>query len=281
MNLLSAFEILFQQINLSVFVLREDGKTLFSTTSDNEFTKNVFKAIEDGNNVLCFKDKFYSCGTFKFKNKLTFCYAQDVSKTYEELGKDKLTKLYNRVMAFPMIDEYVLHCFEKEESFSVIMCDIDHFKNLNDTYGHDKGDEALADTGRVLLNNFRTRDKDEFLNVKLGLKGRPKDILCRYGGEEFLIVVKNINLENTIRKIETIREIVEERGILTMSFGVANFDPKNYEGIVNKENISEERDKMIKIADICLYNSKNNGRNQLSYYDQQNDEIKSNIGYTK
>lgn len=262
-------------LNVSCIVTTHDGKILSSSIENDEFVKSCIDCTEKEINMFVFDNKFYQCGKEEDERKIVY-WAQDVSKVYEMLGKDKLTKLYNRTIAEPLIDKYILHSFETGEPFSIVMGDIDFFKKINDTYGHNKGDEALANTSKTLLNNFRTRDRYDFFNEKRCCKERDKDILCRYGGEEFLIVIKNITLENTLKKIESIREIIEEQGILTMSFGISNFDPKLYDVKIDNNNVSIERQKMIKISDICLYQSKHNGRNQLSYFDHNGDEVKSN-----
>lgn len=263
-------------LNVACIVSTKDGKILSSTIDSEEFVNKCVQSIREENNIFHFDNKFYSCGK-EDDGKQILYWAQDISKVYEELGKDKLTKLYNRVIAEPLIDEYILHSFEKEEPFSIVMCDIDHFKNINDTYGHAKGDEVLSNISRTLLNSFRTQDFYDFFENNLRRNsGAAKDILCRYGGEEFLIIVKNITLENTLKKIESIRELIEDNGVLTMSFGVYHCDPKDYDLKLDKNNIEAFRNSMIKGADYCLYQSKENGRNQINYMDPYTGQIISN-----
>lgn len=264
-----------KEFGFKSIVMSNDGKILASDIEDDKLINDCIECVQNNTNKFSYDNKYYQVRKVEDQRRTTY-WIQDISEIYNFFSKDKLTKLYNRLIAEPMIDEYIINSSKTGEQFSVIMGDIDHFKQINDTFGHDKGDEALSDTSKVLLNSFRTRDKvipngEEFLVQK-----REKDILCRYGGEEFLIIVKNINLEDTIQKVETIREIIEERGILTMSFGIFNFDSKNIRMEINKDNVKEVRKNMIKIADDCLYNSKHSGRNQLSYFCPETNEIKSN-----
>lgn len=267
-----------EKFNISCIITTKEGKVLSANTEDNDFINACIKNAQDNNETFFYQNNFYKVVKTENDRMLSY-WAQNISKLKENFGKDDLTKLYDRGTAFPMIDQYILYAFENDEPFSIIMCDIDHFKMVNDKYGHDKGDKVLSDTARLLLNNFRTRDK--YVEDRLNFEMRAKDILCRFGGEEIVIIVKNINEENTIKKAETIRELIEQRGLITMSFGVAHIDPKLYELNINKDNVSIERDKMIKIADICLYESKNNGRNQVRYYDAKTDQVRLAKEYTK
>lgn len=246
-----------KEFGFKSIVMSNDGKILASDIEDDKLINDCIECVQNNTNKFSYDNKYYQVRKVEDQRRTTY-WIQDISEIYDFFSKDKLTKLYNRLIAEPMIDEYIINSSKTGEPFSVIMGDIDHFKQINDTFGHDKGDEALSDTSKVLLNNFRTRDK------------------IIPNGEEFLIIVKNINLEDTIKKIETIREIIEERGILTMSFGIFNFDSKNIGMEINKENVKEVRKNMIKIADDCLYNSKHSGRNQLSYFCPETNEIKSN-----
>ena len=122
--------------------------------------------------------------------------------------------------------------------FSVIMIDIDHFKEVNDTYGHDIGDRVLIEVGRVLFENIRETD-----------------ILGRWGGEEFLIICPHSSDADALILAEKIRYMIESQpfqsvGNKTCSLGVAVFDLKE-----------DDYKEVMKRSDEALYRAKNSGRN--------------------
>ncbi len=156
--------------------------------------------------------------------------------------RDKLTGLYNR----RFIDESVeleLHRAKREQKpLSVIMLDVDHFKRYNDTFGHEAGDTVLAEVGRLLST-----------------KTRASDVPCRYGGEEFLVIMSGADTDEAADRAEALRQAIEEMsvvkdgeplGSVTISCGVATF-PKHGE-------ISED---LLRVADTALYKAKHEGRN--------------------
>ncbi len=145
-------------------------------------------------------------------------------------------------------------------NFSCIMADIDHFKKINDTYGHLVGDMVLRSFG-VLL-----RQKDLF---------RENDIIGRYGGEEFIILLPETNYKNALIPAERLREAIKKidfideygtRFTVSLSLGVAEFLP---------EELS--CDEMIKRADLALYYAKEHGRDQVCVYSKKLDKIKETV----
>jgi len=155
-------------------------------------------------------------------------------------NKDPLTMLYNR-RYIPLIQKNIQ---EFNLSFAVIMLDIDFFKKVNDTYGHNTGDNVLVQFAHLLNNETRG-----------------DDTVIRYGGEEFLIILQNIPQDILLAKAEKIRRTIELTdfvvvGEITSSLGVAF--------AVNEHDIY----KIIKYADIALYHAKNNGRNKVKLYSE-------------
>ena len=123
------------------------------------------------------------------------------------------------------------------------MIDIDYFKKINDTYGHDIGDTVLIDFANILMKSVRD-----------------DDVVVRYGGEEFVIVMTATQKEVLLRKAESIRyKIIKSKFSInehiTASFGVAS------------DNGEHNMDEVIKNADIALYQAKENGRNQVVIYE--------------
>ena len=151
---------------------------------------------------------------------------------------DSLTGLYNRSHINSELKKEHSRFQRHNQPFGIILLDIDHFKQVNDTYGHDVGDKVL-----VLLSNL----------LKNGVRNH--DYAARWGGEEFLIACTAINDDDLFPIAETIRQHVlnTDFGLsrdLTISLGCAM--------IQSNETINE----LIKRADIALYAAKNNGRNQ-------------------
>jgi len=164
---------------------------------------------------------------------------------YESLT-DQLTGLANRKHFDQSLERAIDVAARRGEPLSLVLCDIDHFKKFNDTYGHQTGDQVLRLVGAA---------------IKSTVKGR--DLAARYGGEEFGIILPNTSLEagvtvaNQIRSAVMAKELIkrstgESLGRITMSAGVATLRPL------------ESRDSLIERADACLYASKHNGRNRVT-----------------
>lgn len=155
---------------------------------------------------------------------------------------DKLTNIYNR----RMIDDFLKQEVEIEKrhsnGLSVILIDIDHFKDVNDTYGHQMGDIVLSKIAELITIN-----------------SRKSDIQGRYGGEEFIIICPQTTCNQALILAEKIRVSIEEFtfeqiGKKTISLGISSFE----------ENDAEED--LVKKADIALYQAKNTGRNKVIVY---------------
>ncbi|MGE0322551.1 MAG: diguanylate cyclase [Polyangiaceae bacterium] len=152
---------------------------------------------------------------------------------------DPLTGLHNRRTLESALRAYYEGC----ERFAILFLDVDHFKRINDTYGHDVGDEVLRQVSRCLKDGIR-----------------PGDALGRYGGEEFLVLVAGAGQESARLVAERHRKGVSaldlaSHGIdqVTLSIGVAVFDARRDD---------ETLDELIKRADEALYNAKRAGRNR-------------------
>ena len=163
---------------------------------------------------------------------------QMIKQTYDMATKDKLTTLYNR----QYLEDYAKQAFDRMQRHNhvliLIFIDIDNFKYVNDTFGHNMGDEILINTANILRRN---------------LKG--KDIIGRFGGDEFVVAIENCNKEcatTTLKKIqEDINNFFKTYNVTT-SIGVA-FYPE-----INDYN------KLLKAADKKMYKSKKEGKNKIS-----------------
>jgi diguanylate cyclase (GGDEF)-like protein/PAS domain S-box-containing protein len=162
---------------------------------------------------------------------------------------DGLTRIPNRRYLEEFLEAEWKRCSRLNLPIAIAVMDIDHFKLLNDHYGHQAGDECLAAVGAVLN--------------KIGK--RPGDIFARYGGEEFLLVFGNTTTEQSLVPINGIVDAIRElkipneksptKPIVTVSIGLAMMHP-------NKQN--NEKD-LIKAADKLLYSAKNQGRNRVVF----------------
>ena len=156
-------------------------------------------------------------------------------------SRDYLTGLYNRRYFFQSMQEYVEDVKESGEKFAVAMLDIDHFKKINDTYGHDIGDKVIVTLADILRSSTN-----------------PRDVVARFGGEEFCIVLKNINRYSALDILERIRETVATYSVDVGKENFINFTI-SIGAVLHKEE--DELEESINEADMCLYKAKNSGRN--------------------
>ena len=188
--------------------------------------------------------------------------AEDLTKTKEELQtvnrqlydratKDPLTGLFNRRKMIDSLEYEKERNRRGDSSYAIIICDIDHFKTINDTYGHDCGDEILKQLAGLLIDTVRKQDQ-----------------ISRWGGEEFLILLPETDEEGARILAEKIRRRIEEESFtcpehsieMTMTFGV---------GLCEGE---KDPDRCIKEADLALYHGKQRGRNRTSVFRKEYEE---------
>ena len=174
----------------------------------------------------------------------------------EESIRDPLTGLYNRRYLEDVLERETRRAVRAEHGLGVIMLDLDHFKRFNDTYGHDTGDAVLRETAALFLKSVRA-----------------EDIVCRYGGEEFVIILPMAGFNTAYARAERIREKVHELNLLcrgeavgkiTVSAGVAGL-PEH--GLVPKE--------LLKAADAALYRAKAEGRDRVVAAHGREDFVKA------
>jgi len=166
------------------------------------------------------------------------------NKELHELSiTDSLTGLYNRKHLMETLDNEVARSKRHKHDFAVLVIDIDHFKEYNDTYGHLAGDEVLSRLASVFKKSVRSCD-----------------YVARYGGEEFILVLPEIGPEDGVKAAERIRKKVVKENFagdgepreVTVSVGVASY-PKD----------GDDPQTIIRHADAALYKSKESGRNQV------------------
>ncbi|MBI3895195.1 MAG: diguanylate cyclase [Acidobacteria bacterium] len=157
---------------------------------------------------------------------------------------DPLTGLWNRTAVLAALRRELVRARRKKTAVGIILADVDHFKQINDTWGHLMGDAVLKETAR-----------------RMSAAVREYDAVGRYGGEEFLIVVPGSDGLGTVNLGERIRAAISERPVeregiktsVTVSFGITASDPANEVGV----------ESLLQWADSALYRAKNNGRNRV------------------
>lgn len=219
-------------IDVPAFSMSADGKRDFA-----------FNAISSNSFMVCI-----AIGVLA---KVMFGLYQDQVKKIEaniiEVERqsiiDPLTTVYNRRYMYSYLADQVKSVKGENNHLSVILFDIDFFKRLNDTYGHLTGDAVLKALANILKGACRG-----------------KDIVTRYGGEEFLLILPGANLEDAIARAEEIRDCVEKSYLcndlpegtsVTVSGGVASFGPDDTD------------ETLVARADENLYKAKENGRNRV------------------
>jgi diguanylate cyclase (GGDEF)-like protein/PAS domain S-box-containing protein len=169
----------------------------------------------------------------------------------EQSIRDPLTRLFNRRFLEESFERELQLAGRKKQSIAVLFLDLDHFKRLNDTFGHDAGDLVLQSVANLFRNFFRATD-----------------ICCRYGGEEFAIILPESSSQDAAIRADVLRAEVKSLrlqyqkqtlGQLTLSIGVAAFPEHGSTSV-----------ELLKIADQCLYESKARGRDLVTVALPQN-----------
>lgn len=237
--------------------------TIYAITNDDNivktnnlekyiYLKNIApkeKIINDNEN-----NKIYEYETFDYKennkNYKVEIYKDITKYKQNDINEiDFTTKLLNKQTTFKQLEEYLKSINEKPESFTLAMADIDFFKKINDTYGHLAGDEILKKISECLIKNT---------------KG--DDIVGRFGGEEFIILLKNTNLDNSKALLEKIRKDIDDLIVKYNNFIIDNLNI-SIGAVFNQDN-NTDLNNLIEKADKALYNVKENGRNQTKFFDE-------------
>lgn len=171
---------------------------------------------------------------------------------YEKINKlsiiDPLTQCFDRGYLMENLTREIKRSIRYKNNLYIVMSDIDHFKNINDSYGHPAGDLVLKEFASLIMKNFRYE----------------VDWLARYGGEEFIIVLPETGRDGAWQAAERFRKKVsemiipvkEEKIQITASFGISGFEGHNSGANISANALIEEADK-------CLYQAKREGRNRV------------------
>jgi len=159
---------------------------------------------------------------------------------------DAMTGLHNRRFLEEFTHDLVAYTERNKASFSILMADLDYFKQVNDSYGHEVGDTVLKELAKVLKTTVRA-----------------SDLVIRYGGEEFLIILRDTEAEDAGTVAEKLRKSVEDMKVQiagaqlqkTISIGLATFPAD-----------SDSFWQAVKYADVALYQAKETGRNRCLHF---------------
>jgi diguanylate cyclase (GGDEF)-like protein/PAS domain S-box-containing protein len=160
--------------------------------------------------------------------------------------RDGLTGLYNRRYLDETLDREVSRARREGNPLSLVMLDIDNFKRVNDTCGHQVGDEVLRMLATTLLGDIRV-----------------EDVACRYGGEEFLILLPNMPLEKAVQRAEAWRVAIAG---LSIALGDINLAFTISLGVAAYPEHGKTPDDLTRCADRALYRAKSAGRNRVSFF---------------
>ncbi|MCI5151301.1 MAG: GGDEF domain-containing protein [Candidatus Electrothrix sp. MAN1_4] len=163
-----------------------------------------------------------------------------------------MTGIYNRRHLVVSLEQEFNRCDRYGTTLSLIMLDLDHFKSINDNFGHEFGDYVLKEFAGLLQETVRQ-----------------SDMLFRFGGEEFIVLLPQTDLDGAVHTAEKIRRNCAEKMIsdgkyavkMTVSIGVTSYDQK----------LHSTSGFMISYADEALYQAKENGRNQVVIYQEKNE----------
>ena len=178
---------------------------------------------------------------FSYQDSLEEQFQQQL---YESATRDPLTQAYNKRFFTEQLDKDFSHAARHGQQLSLVILDVDHFKQLNDTHGHPAGDHVLQRMASTIMGALRT-----------------EDAFCRIGGEEFAIIMRDCGEDDAAQAAERMRALVQTTRFVyggsdlpvTVSVGVAGFD----------RTVHESPRELIERADRCLYQAKHSGRNRV------------------
>jgi diguanylate cyclase (GGDEF)-like protein len=163
-------------------------------------------------------------------------------RLHEQATRDSLTGLYNRRYCDETLERELARCQRNGQELSVLMIDLDHFKRINDGYGHQAGDEVLRTLARLLGNQVRV-----------------SDVACRYGGEEFLVLLPNAGQETALERAETWRSAF---ATIPIRFGQHEMQATLSIGVATHPAHATSPQTLLRAADMALYQAKVAGRNR-------------------
>lgn len=258
-------------ILLDVVMPEMDGFEICTRLKNDENTQDIPVIFVSGLDATVDKTKGFNAGAVDYITKpleleeleariQTHIRLKEQSQYLESMAYfDPLTRVANRRKYNEVLQREWARCIRYHHQMSMVIIDIDFFKEYNDTYGHSEGDNCLISVARLLEVTV----------------GRPTDIFARIGGEEFVLLLPDCNAVGAVQKAEKILEILANAQIphenshienhLTVSLGVATMHPSHGHSALS----------LFQAADDALFSAKRDGRNQFAIA-----EIEGNLGIT-
>ena len=224
------------------FILADIPAYTLSPTGERDFT---FNAISSNTAMVCVALGILAKIIFRMYQKESQVVSNSIIEVQRQTTIDPLTNVYNRRYMYTYLTEQVKKARINQMPLSVVLFDIDKFKNLNDTYGHVVGDKVLQAISRLIKDSCKDGE-----------------IVARYGGEEFLLILPNYDMEKAASRAEEIRYCIEKSYLMpelptdkpvTISGGIATYDD------------TYDEEKLVAVADENLYKAKESGRNRICY----------------
>ena len=201
----------------------EDLDNTALITSFNEFHANLLKTLKEADSTIM---------------KLQ----EEILQLEKESNIDPLTKLYNKRALLKDMDSILEYGKDKKLDLSIIIFDLDDFKNINDTYGHIAGDKTLIYIGKVLKNNLRKEVK-----------------VYRFGGEEFVVVLNRTEIDEAAKIANRILKTINESKLIYKN----NTIQITLSGGITDHRVGDTTDSIIERADRALYEAKTTGKNKV------------------
>lgn len=223
------------------FIATSDGVEVFDLRSRNGVTIN-------GNRIqrqwLKEQDVVGLGGKISFK----FAYVTESDFRYQEqlfdnAVHDSLTRVYNKRYFLGVLGQYLLTARKKLDALTLMMLDLDHFKVINDTHGHQVGDAVLRHVSTLIRQESRNND-----------------VIGRYGGEEFIILLTDVDAESAVRIAERIRKTIHQN---TLNINNLHVKLTASIGVATAVEADGSADRLIALADERLYIAKRRGRNRV------------------
>lgn len=213
------------------FTINNDYSLILSISVKNK------EEIDEISNKITSMKNYYEAAKPVIESKILMDILRDSSL------RDGLTGLYNRRFLEEYIEQEQAHIQREKTNYDIMMIDIDYFKLVNDTYGHDVGDTVIKALGDILQSSIRE-----------------SDMAIRYGGEEFLILLRRTTSEATMKIASSIHQSFKDK---KFTVGSETIEKTLSIGIAKLPDDSDSIWKVIKYADTALYEAKNTGRNKI------------------
>jgi len=217
-----------------------DGNIVYSFEAlDIETIKKLIKNCGENNEYLVFKEGNEYCIS---KSE---CFLDYIKNLKEYAILDPLTGVYNKRQILNFLEKFLANFVRyKKDPFSIMMLDIDYFKKINDTYGHLAGDFVLKEFVKIIKNKIRS-----------------SDILGRFGGEEFILILPNTKVSGALKLAMRIKDEVEN---YVFEYAQENIKVTTSIGITSV-SLNDSVESLLERVDEALYDAKRKGRNRIEY----------------